>query len=52
MGFTPQDLNAMSPWQWAAAAEGYMQAHSSEEDRKNIQMTEDEFAMAARQLEG
>jgi hypothetical protein len=27
MGFTPQDVNRMSVWQYMAAMEGYRQAH-------------------------
>ncbi len=31
MGFTPQEVNGMSVWQFLAAADGYIQANSSEE---------------------
>lgn len=29
MGFTPQQVNAMSLWQWFAALNGYIEANSS-----------------------
>jgi hypothetical protein len=44
MGFTPQEVNAMSPWQWAAAADGYRTAHGDPKDRG---MTEAEFDAAS-----
>jgi len=31
MGFTPQQVNQMSMWQWMAAAEGFIAANSPEE---------------------
>lgn len=44
MGFTPQQVNAMSPWQWAAAADGYATAHG---DKKAMGMTVTEFDAAS-----
>jgi hypothetical protein len=51
MGFTPQQVNAMSPWQWAAVYEGYFDAHASPEDRASVMMSDAEFDAAARMLE-
>lgn len=31
MGFTPNQINEMSLWQFLAAVEGYAKAHSSDE---------------------
>jgi hypothetical protein len=52
MGFTPQQFEAMSPWQWAAAFEGYFEANASAEDKRDILMTDAAFDQAARMLEG
>lgn len=30
MGFTPQEIDRMSPWQYAAAVEGYRAHHDPE----------------------
>lgn len=51
MGFTPQQVNAMSPWQWAAAAEGYAEANRSPDDKTGSGLTDDEFDAAARMLD-
>ncbi|TCT42782.1 hypothetical protein [Martelella mediterranea] len=32
MGFTPQEVSAMSVWQFSAALDGYIRANSSEEN--------------------
>ncbi|MFC5584435.1 hypothetical protein ACFPOD_04875 [Nitratireductor kimnyeongensis] len=32
MGFTPQQVNEMSVWQYLAAVDGYMAAHAGEQD--------------------
>ncbi len=34
MGFTPQQINAMSMWQYFAALNGYIAANSSAESKK------------------
>lgn len=52
MGFTPQQVNQMSPWEFVAAAEGYAAAHATKEDKANILMSDEEFAIAERMLEG
>lgn len=52
MGFTPQQVNAMSPWEWAAAAEGYIEANADPKERGSVLMTDEEFESAARMLEG
>ena len=52
MGFTPVQVNELSPWQWAASVEGYIAANASEEDRKSVLMSEEEFAAAEKMLEG
>jgi hypothetical protein len=52
MGFTPQQVNAMSMWQWAAVYDGYLEAHASPEDRGSMMMSDDEFDTAAKMLEG
>lgn len=31
MGFSPQEVNAMSVWQFMAAVDGYVKAHSQED---------------------
>jgi hypothetical protein len=51
MGFTPQQVNAMSPWQWAAAAEGYAEAHRDPADKTSSGLSDDEFEAAARMLD-
>jgi hypothetical protein len=51
MGFTPQQVNAMSMWEWAACAEGYVAAHETDEDRRAAPMSDDEFAAAEAMLE-
>ncbi len=52
MGFTPQQVNGMTPWEFVAAAEGYAAAHGSKEDKANILMSDEEFALAEQMLEG
>ncbi|MET3602032.1 hypothetical protein [Martelella mangrovi] len=32
MGFSPQEVNAMSVWQFSAALDGYIKANSAEEN--------------------
>lgn len=34
MGFTPQQVDAMSLWQWLAALNGYADAHSGKDGAK------------------
>ncbi|QKC99176.1 hypothetical protein [Mesorhizobium sp. NZP2298] len=31
IGFTPQQVNEMSPWQYLAAVDGYIKANSSDD---------------------
>lgn len=52
MGFTPVQVNELSPWQWAAAVEGYIAANASDEDRKSVLMSDEDFAAAEKMLEG
>jgi len=33
MGFTPEQINAMSIWQYMACVDGYIEANSSEDSR-------------------
>lgn len=33
MGFTPQQINAMSMWQFAAALDGYVKANGGGEEK-------------------
>ncbi len=51
MGFTPQQVNQMSPWQWAAAAEGYAEAHRSPDDKAAVSLSDEEFDAASRMLD-
>lgn len=51
MGFTPQQVNAMSPWEWAAAAEGYIEANTDPKDKGGVLLSDEEFAAAERMLE-
>lgn len=34
MGFTPQDVDRMSVWQFSAALNGFIRANSSKDDKK------------------
>ncbi|UGX87124.1 hypothetical protein [Phyllobacterium meliloti] len=43
MGFTPQEVNAMSIWQFMAALDGYEKANSSGEDKKLTEQEKDEL---------
>ena len=52
MGLPPQQFNAMSPWQWAAAFEGWFEANASEEAKRDVMMSDDDFDAASRMLEG
>lgn len=47
MGFTPQQVNAMSLWQWAAAYEGYYEANADPKDKGSVLLTDAEFATAS-----
>lgn len=40
MGFTPQQVNAMSIWQFLAAADGYIQANTSESQKNKLSESE------------
>lgn len=51
MGFTPQQVNAMSPWEYAAVVDGYVEAHADPKDRAQM-MSDEEFALAEKMLEG
>ena len=51
MGFTPLQVDQMSPWQWAAAAEGYAEAHRSPDDKTSAAMTDEEFDAASKMLD-
>ncbi|MDQ0996875.1 hypothetical protein QFZ34_002057 [Phyllobacterium ifriqiyense] len=44
MGFTPQEVNAMSMWQFLAALEGYIKANSPEDTGKLTESEKDEMA--------
>lgn len=51
MGFTPRQVNELSPWQWAAAAEGYAEAHRSPDDKAAIGLSDEEFEIASKMLD-
>lgn len=44
MGFTPQQVGAMSVWQYMAALEGYIAANTHEDERGLSKKEEDELA--------
>lgn len=41
MGFTPADVDAMSLWQFMAALDGWVEAHTPE-DQKSERMSEND----------
>jgi len=43
MGFTPQQIDEMSPWQFTAACEGYAEAHTVESSTTLSQSEADEI---------
>jgi hypothetical protein len=51
MGFTPAEVNAMSAWEWAAAASGFAEAHRDPADRSGEVLTDDEFDAASKMLD-
>jgi len=44
MGFTPQEVGAMSVWKYLAALDGYIAANSIEDDKGLSKAEEDELA--------
>lgn len=44
MGYTPQEVRAMSVWQYMAALEGYNAANTPEEDKGLTKAEEDDLA--------
>ncbi|MET3601811.1 hypothetical protein [Martelella mangrovi] len=40
MGFTPQQVNEMSMWQFNAALEGYVEANSADESAGKLSQSE------------
>jgi hypothetical protein len=46
MGLTPQQFNAMSPWQWEAMFEGWYVANVPEDQRAPEMMTPERVAAA------
>lgn len=43
MGFTPQEVDRMSPWQFMAALEGYVTAHDPEAEKRLTDSEKDEL---------
>jgi hypothetical protein len=43
MGFTPQQVNEMSIWQFMAAVEGYAKHHSPDGDKQLTSKEKDEL---------
>lgn len=43
MGFSPQQINAMSMFQYFAALDGFIAANSADEDKKLTQDEKDEL---------
>jgi len=46
MGFTPQQINAMSVWQYMTCVQGYIEANSSEDAQGMAQDERDTVAAA------
>jgi hypothetical protein len=44
MGFTPQQVNAMSMWQYLAVIEGYAAANSQDDGKMSDKEADDLFA--------
>lgn len=44
MGFTPQEIDEMSLWEFEAALNGYIEANTSEDDTGLTQAERDEIA--------
>ncbi|WP_313760167.1 hypothetical protein [Rhizobium sp.] len=43
LGFTPQQVNVMSMWQFMAAVEGYVKANSGEDTKMSDREADDLF---------
>jgi hypothetical protein len=51
MGYSPQQINDMSLWQFMAVYDGYSQANMTEEQRRSQPMSDEEFEIASRMLD-